>query len=67
MYLTSFDLFEDITTPGLTYYKMGNYDEEHYEKYIKNKSKRYKLQVPKAYKVPELLQMITEETGIPSV
>lgn len=58
---------KDIDTPGLTYYRMGNYDEEHCEKFIKDKYKRYKMQVPKTHKIPELLQMIEEESGIPHV
>lgn len=65
--MSSFELLEDINTPGLTYYRMGSYDEEHCEKFIKDKRRRYKMQVPKTHRVPELLQMISEETGIPQV
>lgn len=67
IYLTSFDLLEDINTPGLTHYRLGGHDDENVEKFTKDKSKRYKLRMPKSSKIPDLLETITELSGIPKV
>jgi len=65
--MTSFELLEDLETPGLTFYKRGNRDEEYATKFLKNKSRRLKMYLRKNYKVYDLLKYISESTGVPQV
>ena len=67
IYLTSFELLYDLKTPGLTFYKRGNRDEEYATKFLKNKSKRLKMYLRKNFKAHDLLRYISESTGIPQV
>lgn len=67
IYITSFELLEDLGTPGLTFYKRGNRDEEYATKFLKNKSRRLKMYLRKNYKVYDLLKYISDSTGIPQV
>jgi len=65
IYMTSFELLYDLGTPGLTFYKRGNRDEEYATKFLKNKSKRLKMYLRKNFKVYDLLKYISDSTGIP--
>jgi len=56
-----------LGTPGLTFYKRGNRDEEYATKFLKNKSRRLKMYLRKNYKVYDLLKYISDSTGIPQV